>query len=88
MASPNTLRIMAEKNKVQSKRYMAWVSVVVDPDAKTQTRGKTFEKPKKKKPISKEVQDRMSTPKMKQFLEDSYEEIKSMVKASEETDKE
>tara|TARA_B100000029_G_C16949218_1_gene731889 strand:+ start:348 stop:518 length:171 start_codon:yes stop_codon:yes gene_type:complete len=44
MASPNTLRIMAEKNKVKSKRYMAWVSVVVDPDAKTQTKGKTFKK--------------------------------------------
>ena len=46
MASPNTLKIMAEKNKVQSKRYMAWVSVVVDPDAKTQTKGKTFMKVK------------------------------------------
>ena len=46
MASPNTLRLMAEKNKVQSRRYMAWVSVVVDPVAKTQTKGKTFMKVK------------------------------------------
>ena len=44
MASPNTLKLMAEKNKIQSKRYMAWVSVVVDPVAKTQTKGKSFKK--------------------------------------------
>jgi len=79
---------MAEKNKVQSKRYMAWVSVVVDPDAKTQTRGKTFEKPKKKKPISKEVQERMTTPEMNKLMEDSYEEIESLVEASEKADQE
>ena len=44
MASPNTLALQAEKNKVKSKAYYSWVSVTCDQNGKREGKGKTFKK--------------------------------------------